>query len=70
MAYTSAQVTVLEAALASGALSVRYGAGADSRTVTYRSQAEMRRQLAIMKAELGSSSNVKSHRASFKRSTS
>lgn len=50
MAYTTAQLTALETAIASGALSVRQS---DGTTVTYHSLADMRKLLASMRAELG-----------------
>ncbi len=50
MPYTLDQVQKLEAAIALGALSVRYATGD---TITYRSIEDMERILAKMKAELG-----------------
>ena len=49
MAYTTAQLTALETAIASGALSVRQS---DGTTVTYQSLADMRKLLTSMRAEL------------------
>jgi hypothetical protein len=49
MAFTQAQVDVLEAAIASGALEVRYG----DKLVRYQSASEMKATLRRMKLELG-----------------
>lgn len=49
MAYTMEQVTALEAAVAEGALTVKY----QDKQVTYRSLDEMVRILRQMKTELG-----------------
>ena len=49
MAYTQAQIDKLQAAIASGALTVRNSNG---ELVTYRSLAEMERALATMKADV------------------
>lgn len=54
MAYTAAQVTALEAAIARGVLSVREG----DRAVTYQSLDAMRKQLQIMRQEVASSSTA------------
>lgn len=48
MAWTQTDVDALKAAIATGALKVRY---ADGREVTYRSLAEMERVLAALVAE-------------------
>lgn len=54
MAYSREDIAKLEAAMATGAMKVRF---ADNREVFYRSLAEMRSQLATMKREvLGASS--------------
>lgn len=52
MAYTQDDIDALKAAIASGALQVTFGSGPDSRTVKYRSLAEMRSILADMVAEV------------------
>lgn len=52
MAYTQDDVDSLKAALATGAKSVKFGSGADSRETTYRSLDEMRSILADMIAEV------------------
>lgn len=57
MAFTQTDIDTLKAAIASGALSVRY---ADGREVTYRSLKEMRETLNMMSAEVGGSSSGKS----------
>lgn len=49
-AYTTAQYDALKAAIATGALEVRY---ADGRTVKYRSLQEMQQILDSISAELG-----------------
>ncbi|WP_449106703.1 phage head-tail joining protein [Pseudomonas mohnii] len=49
MAYTIEQYNALQAAVAEGALSVRYA----DKSVTYRSLDEMMRILKVMAAELG-----------------
>lgn len=49
MAYTIEQVTALEAAIAEGALTVKY----QDKQVTYRSLDEMLRILKLMKQQLG-----------------
>lgn len=48
MSYSAAQITALEAAIATGALQVRYG----DRSVTYRSLDEMRSVLAELKGQV------------------
>jgi hypothetical protein len=50
--YTQADIDALRSALALGALKVRRG----DEEVTYRSQEDMRRQLAIMEADVAGSS--------------
>lgn len=56
MAYTTDQLTVLEAAISSGVLTVRYA----DRTITYQSLSEMRSLRAEMQRELqGSSTTIK-----------
>lgn len=49
MAWVQADVETLKAAIASGALSVRYS---DGREVTYRSLAELRDALALVQGEV------------------
>ena len=56
MAWTQEDIDRLKAALATGALKVRYGSGFDEREVTYRSLAEMREALAMMEAEIAGTS--------------
>ena len=51
MAFTSDQLTALEAAAATGVLTVRYA----DRTVTYQSLAEMRSLITQMRQELSTS---------------
>lgn len=53
MAYTMEQYTALQAAIADGALTVRY----KDRTVTYRNLDEMMRILKMMATELGINAN-------------
>lgn len=48
MAYSQSDIDALKSAIASGAKQVRFGAGPDSREVTYRSLDEMRDVLAEM----------------------
>jgi len=48
MAFTTNDITALKAAIATGALKVRF---ADGREVTYRSLSEMREILRLMTAE-------------------
>lgn len=50
MAFQQSDLTALEAAIATGALKVRYS---DGREVTYRTLAEMQRLRQLMRAELG-----------------
>jgi hypothetical protein len=42
MAYTQADLDALQEAIATGAMTVKFGSGPDSREVTYRSLADMR----------------------------
>jgi hypothetical protein len=56
MAYSQSDIDALKAAIATGATLVKFGAGADSREVRYRSLEEMRAILADMEAELSASS--------------
>ena len=51
MAYTQQQIDILKAAIAEGALTVRYS----DKQVTYRSLDEMLRILSLMEQEVGSS---------------
>lgn len=53
MAFTSAQYAALQAAIADGALTVRYA----DKTVTYRSLDEMVRILKMMENDLGMNAN-------------
>lgn len=64
MAYTQSDIDDLKAAIASGALRVRY---ADGREIMYRSLGEMRETLGIMQAEAtgSSSSSSRSFLAGF-----
>ena len=50
MAYTTDQLTALEAAISSGTQTVRYS---DGKSVTYQSLADMRRLRQEMQTELG-----------------
>lgn len=52
MAYTQDDIDALKAAIATGAMRVRFGSGPDSREVTYRSLDQMRSILAEMLAEV------------------
>lgn len=52
MAVTQDDIDALQAAIWSGAREVKFGSGADSRTVTYRSLDEMRSILSDMQAAL------------------
>lgn len=56
MAYTQQQIDNLKAAIAEGALQVRYSTPNGERQVTYRSLAEMQKILADMEQEVGTSS--------------
>ncbi|PSJ55769.1 phage head-tail joining protein [Pseudaminobacter soli (ex Li et al. 2025)] len=51
MAYSQAQIDALKAAMASGVLTVRHG----ETTTTFRSLAEMQKQLADMEADVSAS---------------
>lgn len=63
MAFSSEDISTLEAAIATGALRVRY---ADGRQVDYRSLAEMLQTLKIVKREVnGSSGTSRSFVAGF-----
>lgn len=53
MAFSADDIASLQAAMATGALRVRY---ADGREVMYRSLSEMREVLRMMQAEAGASS--------------
>ena len=55
MAYTQAQITALEKAIALGATRVRYG----DRDVTYRSLDEMEKLLAKMKAQVNNTTRTR-----------
>jgi hypothetical protein len=55
MSYTQDDIDALKAAIATGAQKVTFGSGPDSRTVEYRSLAEMRSILGDMIAEVSSS---------------
>lgn len=48
MAYTQTQIDALKSAMASGVLTVRHG----ETTTTFRSLAEMQKQLSIMEADV------------------
>lgn len=63
MAATAQQIADLEAAIASGALTVQYGD--PPRRVTYRSLAEMESVLAKLKGELSGSTSGRSTFAGF-----
>lgn len=56
MAYSQSDIDALETAIATGALLVKFGAGADSREVRYRSLAEMKQILSDMKASVSGQS--------------
>lgn len=49
MAYTSADLAILERAVASGVMRVRYS---DGKEVTYRSTDELLRAIAVVKAQI------------------
>lgn len=55
MAYTQDDIDALKAAIATGAETVTFGSGPDSRTVKYRSLDQMRSILAEMIAEVSPS---------------
>lgn len=52
MAYTQADLDALKKAIATGARSVKFGAGPDSREVVYRSLDDMIRAKNMIEAEL------------------
>jgi hypothetical protein len=52
MAYSQSDIDALKAAIATGATLVKFGAGADSREVRYRSLAEMQATLDMMESEV------------------
>jgi hypothetical protein len=52
MAYSQGDIDALKAAIASGALRVKFGSGPDSREVEYRSLSDMNATLATMLAEV------------------
>lgn len=54
MAFTQNDIDALKSAIATGALSVSY-AGPPSRSITYRSLAEMQSTLAMMEREVNAS---------------
>lgn len=56
MAWTQTDIDALKAAIATGALKVKFGAGPDEREITYRSLADMNATLAQMQAELSPAS--------------
>lgn len=58
MAYTQTDIDTLKTAIASGALEVEFGSGAERRRVKYRSLADMRSTLADLIAEVSSSSSL------------
>lgn len=58
MAYTQTQRDALEAAIATGALTVRYG----DTTTTYRSLAEMSQVLAAMDRDLSTAAGTRKRR--------
>lgn len=65
MAFTQSDIDALKAAIATGALRARY---ADGREVQYRSLAEMRETLGLMRDEAANGSggsNARSFRAGF-----
>jgi len=62
MAFTTSDIDALKAALATGALQVRY---ADGRQITYRSLAEMRQILQMMQTDAGVSSFIRTSVAGF-----
>jgi roadblock/LC7 domain-containing protein len=64
--YTSEEIATLKSAIASGVLTVSY-AGPPARTVTYQSLSEMRKQLAIMVAEVAGSNRRRFRRAYVKK---
>jgi hypothetical protein len=52
MAYTQADLDAIKAAIATGALRVKFGSGPDSREVEYRSLSDMNATLAQIEAEV------------------
>jgi hypothetical protein len=52
MAYQQADIDALKAAIASGAMRVKFGSGPDSREVEYRNLSDMNATLAMMLAEV------------------
>lgn len=62
MAYTTQQVEALEAALAEGAMRVKYDDPSGSKEITYQSRSEMVAQLNTMKRALGISSATRPNR--------
>lgn len=52
MPYTQTDIDTLKTAIASGALEVEFGSGAERRRVKYRSLADMQQTLAIMMADV------------------
>lgn len=61
MAWTQAQLDAIEAAIASGELTVRLG----DRTVTYRSMEELLQARAVIKETLAAESGTTTDRFSF-----
>ncbi len=61
MAWTQAQLDAVEAAIASGELTVRFG----DRTVTYRSMDELLQARGVIKDSLAAESGVATDRFSF-----
>lgn len=61
MAWTQAQLEAIEAAIASGELTVRFG----DRTVTYRSMEELLQARAVIKEALAAESGSTTDRFSF-----
>ena len=55
MAYTQTQIDALKTAMASGVLTVRHG----ETTTTFRSLAEMQKQLSLMEAEVGTATRTR-----------
>lgn len=58
MPYTQTDIDTLKAAIASGALEVEFGSGAERRRVKYRSLADMRSTLADLIAEVSPSTSL------------
>jgi hypothetical protein len=59
MAFTQAQIDALQAAIAQGVLTVQFA----DRTVTYRSLREMRDTLAMMEADVATTSRPRAYGA-------